>query len=154
MCSAIVDRLTRGESICEDEVFDDVSCVNDAVEQLFDQLAVDDDVTTLTKLHTLISNRLPTDHHRTVREEGQEDDDHHDDHVHDGATDNVRIYYVCSVCVYVCMCVCVCGWVRACVCVCVHACVCVCVRLRVYVHVRNSLAVSWKSLRCYRPCQG
>ena len=52
LCSAIVDRLTRGESICEDEVFDDVSCVNDAVEQLFDQLAVDDDdiITDLKKV--------------------------------------------------------------------------------------------------------
>ena len=82
MCSAIVDRLTRGESICEDEVFDDVSCVNEAVEQLFDQLAVNDDGTTLTKLHTLISNRLSTDHHRSVREEDHDDDhdDGHDDH--------------------------------------------------------------------------
>ena len=94
MCSAIVDRLTRGESICEDEVFDDVSCVNEVVEQLFDQLAVDDDGTTLTELRTLISNRLSTDHHRSVREEDHDDDhddghDDHDDHDdHEGS--NVR----------------------------------------------------------------
>ena len=88
MCSAIVDRLIRGESICEDEVFDDVSCVNDAVQQLFDLLAVDD-VTTLTKLHTLISDRLSTDHHRSVREEDHDDhdDDDHDEHDHDDHDD-------------------------------------------------------------------
>ena len=91
LCSAIVDRLIRGESICEDELFADVSCVNDAVEQLFDLLAVDDDATTLTELHTLIGNRLPIDHHRDVR---AEDDDHHDDeddHDHDEDTQNVNL---------------------------------------------------------------
>ena len=67
-------------------MFDDVSCVTDAVEQLFDQLAVDDDVTTLTKLHTLISNCLSINYHRSAREEDHDDhdDDHndHDDHDH------------------------------------------------------------------------
>ena len=91
MCSAIVDRLIRGESICEDEVFDDVSCVNDAVEQLFDLLAVDDDATTLTELHTLISNRFPIDHHRNVRAE----DDDEDDHDHDEDTQNVNLQCAC-----------------------------------------------------------
>ena len=86
MCSAIIDRLIRGESICEDEVFDDVSCVNDAVKQLFDLLAVDDDATTLTELHTLISNRLSIDHHRNVR---AEDDDH------DEYTQNVNRQCAC-----------------------------------------------------------
>ena len=86
MCSAIVDRLIRGESICEDEVFDDVSCVNDAVKQLFDLLAVDDDATTLTELHTLISNHLPIDHHRNVR---AEDDDYDED------TQNVNLQCAC-----------------------------------------------------------
>ena len=75
LCSAIVDRLTRGESICEDEIFDDVSCVNDAVEQLFDVLAVDDDMLTLTELHTLISSR-----HRSIREEDHGDHENEDDH--------------------------------------------------------------------------
>ena len=101
LCSAIVDRLIRGESICEDEVFDDVSCVNDAVEQLFDLLAVDD-VTTLTELHTLISNRLPIDRHRSVRAEDQDEDGHG----HEEDTENVNLE---------CVCLCVC--VRACVCV-------------------------------------
>ena len=94
MCSAIVDRLIRGESICEDEVFDDVSCVNDAVQQLFDLLAVDDDATTLTELHTLISNRLPIDHHRNVR---AEDDDRNED------TQNVNLHCAC-VSVYLSVC--------------------------------------------------
>ena len=77
MCSAIVDRLTRGEYICGDEVFDDVSCVNDVMEQLFDLLGFDNDMLTLTELETLIS-----DHHRSIREEDHNDheDDHNDDH--------------------------------------------------------------------------
>ena len=133
MCSAIVDRLIRGESICEDEVFDDVSCVNDAVEQLFDLLAVDD-VTTLTKLHTLISNRLPIDHHRSVRAEDEDEDGHghdEDDHGHDEDTENVNVLCLC-VCVSVCVCVCV--WLSVSVCICVDnmfACTC----LRVHVSV-------------------
>ena len=107
LCSAIVDRLTRGESICEDEVFDDVSCVNDAVEQLFDQLAVDDDVITLTELHTLISNRLSIDHHRSVREEDHDDhtddEDGHDDD-DEQATQNVNLPCMCVCYVTVCVC--------------------------------------------------
>ena len=83
LCSAIVDRLTRGESICEDEVFDDVSCVNDVVEQLFDLLAVDVDVTTLTELRTFISDRLPFDHHRSVRAGDQDHADNKDQYDHD-----------------------------------------------------------------------
>lgn len=90
LCSAIVDRLVQGEGICEDEMLDDVSCISDVVEQLFDLLAVDNDMSTLTKLHTLIGNRVHVDHHRKVREEdddGDDDhvdeDDHKDDHDHD-----------------------------------------------------------------------
>jgi len=86
--SYIVDRLTRGESICQDEVFDDVSCVNDAVEQLFDLFADDNSILTLTKLHTLISNQLSVDHHRSVREE-----DHDDDHDEEQAVQNVNMHY-------------------------------------------------------------
>ena len=86
LCSAIVDRPTQGESICEDEMFDDLSCVNDAVEQLFDLLAVDNDMLTLTELHTLISNQLHGDHHRSVRE--KDGDDHDDEHNHDDEDDH------------------------------------------------------------------
>ena len=93
LCSAIIDRLAQGEAICEDEMFDDASCVNDAVEQLFDLLAVDNDILTLTELHTLIGNRLHVDHHRSVREEDHddEDDDHDDDHDHDEAAANQNV---------------------------------------------------------------
>ena len=94
LCSAIVDRLTQGESICEDEVFDDISCVSDAVEQLFDLLAVDNDVLTLTELHTLISDQLHIDHHRSVREEDHDDEDDHDhDHDESVANQNVLVNY-------------------------------------------------------------
>ena len=81
MCFAIVDRLTRGESICDGETFDGVSCVNDAVKQLFDVLTVNDDTLTLTELHTLIGSR-----HRSVREEDH--GDHEDDHDHDDKDDH------------------------------------------------------------------
>ena len=89
LCSAIIDRLAQGEAICEDKMFDDVSCVNDAVEQLFDLLAVDNDMLTLTELHTLIGNRLHVDHHRGVREEDHDgDDDHVDEDDHDDDDDD------------------------------------------------------------------
>ena len=74
MCSAIVDRLIREESICQDEVFDDISCVNDAMEQLFDVLSVENDKLTLSNLQTFISNQLSVDHHRSVRAEEDHDD--------------------------------------------------------------------------------
>ena len=102
LCAAIVDGLIRGESICQDEVFEDVSCINDAVEQLLDQLSIDNNKLSLTELRVLISNQLSVDHHRIVREEDHhdDDDDHDDDHGHDEmqATQNVRksmfIYWV------------------------------------------------------------
>ena len=87
-CSAIVDRLTRGEYICEYELFDDVSCVSDVVEQLFDLLGFDNDMQTFNELCTLISC---IDHHRSVREEDHDDsnDDHRDhDNDHDGKDDD------------------------------------------------------------------
>ena len=103
LCSAIVDRLTRGESICEDEVFDDVSCVNDVVEQLFDLLSVDVDATTLTELRTFISDRLPFAHHRSVRagDHGNQDHgDNKDQHDHD-EDQNVNLCAYIYVCTYI-----------------------------------------------------
>ena len=88
LCSAIVDRLTRGESICEDEVFDDVSCINDVVEQLFNLLDVDSDMLTLNELRALVGH---IDHHRSVREENHAADhnhDHDDGHNDDHGDDN------------------------------------------------------------------
>ena len=98
LCSAIIDRLIQGEAICEVEIFNDVSCVSDAVKQLFDLLAINNDMLTLTELHTLIGNRLHVDHHRSVREEDHDDgddDDHVDeddhDHDHDEAAANQNV---------------------------------------------------------------
>jgi len=125
VCSAIVDRLTRREPICDNEVVDDVSCVDDVVEQLFHRLADGRGKLTFTQLQQLI-NQLPDDHYRVVREAEDHDDedghdhddedghdhddkDHHDedghghdhDHDHDAAM-NVRkitlvLYYVTSI---------------------------------------------------------
>ena len=103
LCAAIVDGLIRGKSICQDEVFEDVSCINDAVEQLLDQLSIDDNKLPLTELRALISNQLSFDHHRIVREEDHHDDDDHDDHDKDDDHDdhnevqtiqNVSLYLV------------------------------------------------------------
>ena len=101
MCSAIVDRLTRGESICEDEVFDDVSCVNDVVEQLFDLLAVDVDVTTLTKLRTFISDHLPFDHHRSVRAGDHGNQDHGDNNDQHDYDEDQNVNLCAYVCIYI-----------------------------------------------------
>ena len=108
LCSAIVDRLIRGESICEDEVFDDVSCVNDAVQQLFDVLVVDHDVATVIKLRTLISDHLSIDHHRSVREEDDDsrDGEHQHDRDEEQATQNVNMCVAMYVAIHVqCMCI-------------------------------------------------
>ena len=80
VCSAIVDRLSRGESICDTEVVDDVSCVDDVVEQLFHTLADESGKLTLTQLQLLI-DQLPDDDHKVVR---RAEDNHLDDHDEDG----------------------------------------------------------------------
>ena len=80
VCSAIVDRLSRGESICDTEVVDDVSCVDDVVEQLFHTLADESGKLTLTQLRLLI-DQLPDDDHKVVRR--AEDDHDHDEDGHD-----------------------------------------------------------------------
>ena len=82
VCSAIVDRLSRGESICDTEVVDDVSCVGDVVEQLFYRLADESGKLTLTQLKQLI-NQLPDDHYRVVRQTEDHKDDDDDDENHD-----------------------------------------------------------------------
>ena len=102
LCSAIIDRLAQGDAICEDEMFDDVSCVYDAAEQFFDLLAADNDILTLTKLRTLISKRLHVDHHRGVREEDHDDgddddDDDDDDHDHNEAAAIQNVANCCMV---------------------------------------------------------
>ena len=82
-------------------MFDHTSCVSDAVGQLFDVLAVDNDMLTLTEVHALISKQLFVGHHRNVREEedhhGDDDDDHGDDdgHGHDEeqGIQNVNLQY-------------------------------------------------------------
>jgi len=80
-----VNRLTRGESICDTEVVDNVSCVDDVVEQLFHNLADESGKLTLTQLQKLI-NQLPDDHYRAVRQ--AEDHDDEDDHDHDDEDDH------------------------------------------------------------------
>ena len=80
VCSAIVDRLSRGESICDTEVVDDVSCVDDVVEQLFHTLADESGKLTLTQLQLLI-DQLPDDDHKVVKR--AEDDHDHDEDGHD-----------------------------------------------------------------------
>ena len=81
-----MDRLSRGESICDTEVVDDVSCVDDTVEQLFHRLADESGKLTLTQLQLLI-NQLPDDHYRVARQIEDHDDDH-DDHDHDHGHDH------------------------------------------------------------------
>ena len=77
-------------------MFSSTSCVSDVVEQLFDLLAVDNDMSTLTELHALINKQLFVDHHRNVREEEyHHGDDDNDDHNHDEehTSQNVNVQY-------------------------------------------------------------
>ena len=86
ICSAVVDRLSRGESICDNEVVDDVSCVDDVVKQLFHRLADESGKLTLTQLQQLI-DQLPDDHYRVARQTEDHDDDHDDEDGHDDHDD-------------------------------------------------------------------
>ena len=101
-------RLSRGESICDTEVVNDVSCVDDVVEQLYHRLADESGKLTLTQIQLLI-DQLPDAHYRVVRQtEVQDDDDddddvnHHgneNDHDHDhNAVINVRVKLVWLYC--------------------------------------------------------
>ena len=81
-----MDRLSRGESICDTEVVDDVSCVDDVVEQLFHRLADESGKLTLTQLQQLI-DQLPDDHYRVAKQTEDHHDDH-DDHDDEGDHDN------------------------------------------------------------------
>ena len=85
-----MDRLSRGESICDTEVVDDVSCVDDVVEQLFHRLADESGKLTLTQLQQLIDqliDQLPDDHYRVAKQTEDHHDDH-DDHDDEGDHDN------------------------------------------------------------------
>ena len=75
-------------------MFDYVSCVNDVAEQLFDQLAANNDMRALEELYTLSGNRLSSNHHRSVREEdlGNHVDNKDDDEAQ--ATQNVNLHAV------------------------------------------------------------
>ena len=76
-------RLSKGESICDAEVVDEVSCLDNTVEQLFHTLADEGGKLSLTQLQLLI-DQLPGEDHKVVRrEEDHHDDDHDHDHDHD-----------------------------------------------------------------------